>query len=77
VRSDIDENYFRAIVIGKIEDQPVLVRNPERPEPFHDPAQRMGLERRVKWIVSKKPKFSSQTALSFPGAGGSIYGKYA
>jgi len=57
VRPDIDKNNFRTIIIGKIEDQPVLVRNPERPEPFHDPTQGMGLERRVKRIVRENRNF--------------------
>ena len=44
VRTDIDQYNLCPALVNKIENEAMLVRNPERPESFQDPAQCMGFE---------------------------------
>ena len=44
VRTDIDQYNLCPAFINKIENEAVLERNPERPETFKNPAQRMGFQ---------------------------------
>jgi hypothetical protein len=77
VRTDIDQDDLCPALVNKIENEAVLVRNPEQPESFLNPAQSMGFFGKDETVLLQTEQLFWQIVPSVPGAGATTFCKFS